>query len=66
MLKLYHAQLTRSIRIIWLLEELGIPYELATVAFKPPRHSFEQNTPAEFFDHPRHERTKLFLSQILH
>jgi len=26
----------------------------------------EQNTPAEFFDHPRHERTKLFLSQILH
>lgn len=49
MLKLYHAQLTRSIRIIWLLEELGIPYELATVAFKPPRHSFEQATPAGKF-----------------
>ena len=46
MIKLYHAQLTRSIRIIWLLEELGIPYELATVAFKPPRHSFEQDTPS--------------------
>jgi glutathione S-transferase len=28
----HHAQLTRSIRVIWLLEELGIPYELATVA----------------------------------
>ena len=49
MLKLYHAQLTRSIRILWLLEELGIPYELATVAFKPPRHSFEQNTPTGKF-----------------
>jgi glutathione S-transferase len=49
MLKLYHAQLTRSIRIVWLLEELGIPYELVTVAFKPPRHSFEQATPAGKF-----------------
>ena len=26
----------------------------------------EQNTPSEFFDNPQHERTKLFLSQILH
>ncbi len=49
MLKLYHAQLTRSIRIVWLLEELGIPYELATVPFKPPRHSFEQDTPTGKF-----------------
>jgi glutathione S-transferase len=49
MIKLYHAQLTRSVRILWLLEELGIPYELATVAFKPPRHSFEQDTPTGKF-----------------
>ena len=49
MLKLYHAQLTRSVRIVWLLEELGIPYELATVAFRPPRHSFEQDTPTGKF-----------------
>jgi len=49
MIKLYHAQRTRSIRIVWLLEELGVPYELATVAFNPPRHSFEQNTPAGKF-----------------
>jgi len=48
-IKLYHARRTRSIRIVWLLEELGIPYELATVPFKPPRHSFEQNTPAGKF-----------------
>ena len=26
----------------------------------------EANTPDEFFDNPQHERTKLFLSQILH
>ncbi len=26
----------------------------------------EENTPIEFFDHPKHERTKLFLSQILY
>jgi glutathione S-transferase len=49
MIKLYHAQRTRSIRILWLLEELRIPYELATVAFIPPRYSFEQNTPAGKF-----------------
>ena len=49
MIKLYHAQLTRSVRIVWLLEELGIPYELAIVAFRPPRHSFEQDTPTGKF-----------------
>jgi general L-amino acid transport system ATP-binding protein len=26
----------------------------------------EMSKPADFFDHPQHERTKLFLSQILH
>jgi general L-amino acid transport system ATP-binding protein len=26
----------------------------------------EANTPEEFFSHPQLERTKLFLSQILH
>jgi general L-amino acid transport system ATP-binding protein len=26
----------------------------------------EENTPQEFFENPQHERTKLFLSQILH
>ncbi|MBW6485654.1 MAG: amino acid ABC transporter ATP-binding protein [Syntrophobacterales bacterium] len=26
----------------------------------------EENTPHDFFDHPQHERTKLFLSQILY
>jgi len=26
----------------------------------------EGNTPEEFFNNPQHDRTKLFLSQILH
>ncbi|MFT4562246.1 MAG: glutathione S-transferase [Gammaproteobacteria bacterium] len=33
MLKLHHTSNTRSGRIIWLLEELGLPYELNTLAF---------------------------------
>jgi glutathione S-transferase len=45
MLKLYHAPRTRSARIYWLLEELGIPYELETIAFVPPLTAFSQRTP---------------------
>jgi glutathione S-transferase len=32
-IKLYHAQKTRSVRVFWLLEELGLPYELVVVPF---------------------------------
>lgn len=35
MIKLYHSPRTRSVRIYWLLEELGVPYELVPVAFTP-------------------------------
>jgi glutathione S-transferase len=35
MLKLHHAPNTRSVRILWLLEELGLPYELNTMEFHP-------------------------------
>ena len=27
-MKIHHAPNTRSVRIVWLFEELGIPYEL--------------------------------------
>jgi len=30
------------------------------------RSIVEMNDPQNFFAHPQHERTKLFLSQILH
>lgn len=32
-LKVYHAAPTRSVRVIWALEELGLPYELVPVKF---------------------------------
>jgi glutathione S-transferase len=31
--KLYHAPMTRSLRVRWLLEELGADYELVTLSF---------------------------------
>lgn len=49
MVKLYHAARTRSMRIVWLLEELGLPYELATVGFEPPSKQFSQHTPSGKF-----------------
>jgi glutathione S-transferase len=46
MLKLYFAPRTRSVRVLWLLEELGLPYELVRVDFLPPAKSFfAQRTP---------------------
>jgi len=46
MIKLYHAPRTRSDRIVWLLEELGISYGVERVDFKPqPGRLFAQQTP---------------------
>ena len=46
MIELYFAPLTRSVRILWLLEELGLPYELKRVTFQPPAaRFFGQDTP---------------------
>ena len=36
-IKLYHCTRTRSMRPLWTLEELGLPYEVETMPF-PPRH----------------------------
>ncbi|MDH3643797.1 MAG: glutathione S-transferase family protein [Gammaproteobacteria bacterium] len=33
MIKIYHVPRTRSVRVIWLCEELGVPYELIPVDF---------------------------------
>jgi general L-amino acid transport system ATP-binding protein len=47
--------------------EMGFARKVANrVIFMDQGQIVEQNTPAEFFDHPQHDRTKLFLSQILH
>jgi general L-amino acid transport system ATP-binding protein len=47
--------------------EMGFARQVANrVIFMDQGQIIEQNEPEEFFLNPRHERTKLFLSQILH
>ncbi len=47
--------------------EMGFAKKVADrVVFMDEGQIVEENTPEAFFDHPVHERTKLFLSQILH
>jgi len=47
--------------------EMGFAREVANrVIFMDDGQIIEQNEPEAFFNNPRHERTKLFLSQILH
>lgn len=46
-IRLYYAPRTRAVRVRWLLEELGLPYELERVAFRPPSGGFfAQATPS--------------------
>ena len=40
MIKLYHAPLTRSVRIYRLLEGLNLPCELETIALAPPLQDY--------------------------
>ena len=47
--------------------EMGFARQVANhVVFMDQGQIIEANAPEEFFSNPRHERTKLFLSQILH
>jgi general L-amino acid transport system ATP-binding protein len=47
--------------------EMGFARQVANrVIFMDQGQIVEQNEPGQFFDNPQHERTKLFLSQILH
>jgi len=53
--------------MIVVTHEMGFAKSVAhRVLFMDYGQIVEENTPAEFFDNPSHERTKLFLSQILH
>ena len=46
---------------------MGFARQVANrIVFMDAGQIVEVNAPEEFFDHPQHERTKLFLSQILH
>lgn len=53
--------------MICVTHEMGFARQVADrVIFMDRGQIVEQNVPAEFFKNPQHERTKLFLSQILH
>jgi general L-amino acid transport system ATP-binding protein len=53
--------------MICVTHEMGFARQVANrVIFMDQGQIIEQNEPEEFFNHPQHDRTKLFLSQILH
>jgi general L-amino acid transport system ATP-binding protein len=53
--------------ILAVTHEMGFAREVADrVIFMDYGKIVEQNSPTDFFANPKHERTKLFLSQILH
>ncbi len=53
--------------MICVTHEMGFARQVANrVIFMDAGQIVEQNDPVNFFDNPQHERTKLFLSQILH
>lgn len=43
MIKIYHIPRTRSLRIVWLMEELGEPYEIERLGFPVPESFLEVN-----------------------
>lgn len=52
--------------MICVTHEMGFAKKVANrVIFMDEGQIIEQNNPHEFFDNPQHERTKLFLSQII-
>jgi general L-amino acid transport system ATP-binding protein len=53
--------------MIVVTHEMGFARQVANrVIFMDAGQIIEQNEPEAFFNHPQHDRTKLFLSQILH
>lgn len=45
MLKIYHSQGARSLRVLWLCEEMGVPYETAEASFMKPSDEFKAVNP---------------------
>ncbi len=56
-----------GITMLCVTHEMGFARQVADrVLFMDQGQIVEQNSPEAFFNHPQHERTRLFLSQILH
>jgi general L-amino acid transport system ATP-binding protein len=62
------VELARSgMTMLCVTHEMGFARQVANrVIFMDQGQIIEQNSPVEFFSNPKSERTKLFLSQILH
>jgi len=45
MLKIYHSQGARSLRVLWLCEEMGVSYETAEASFFKPSDEFKSVNP---------------------
>jgi general L-amino acid transport system ATP-binding protein len=55
-----------GITMLCVTHEMGFAKQVADrVIFMDEGEIIETNAPHEFFDNPQHDRTKLFLSQIL-
>ena len=60
-------ELAHEMTMIVVSHEMGFAKAAANrIVFMDEGRIVEQNTPEEFFKNPREERTRLFLSQILH
>lgn len=46
MLKIFHTPRTRSLRVVWLCEEMGVPYEIAPVDMRNKSREFIKANPA--------------------
>jgi general L-amino acid transport system ATP-binding protein len=56
-----------GITMLVVSHEMGFARQVASrVIFMDDGQIVEVNAPGNFFDHPQHERTRLFLRQILH
>lgn len=49
MLTIYHVPRTRSLRVIWLCEEMGVPYEIKAETFGQPSPEFLEANPLGAF-----------------
>jgi len=45
MLKIFHSQGARSLRVLWQCEEMGVPYETAEASFVKPSDEFKAINP---------------------
>jgi general L-amino acid transport system ATP-binding protein len=57
----------QGMTMICVTHEMGFARKVAdNIIFMDAGEIIEMNSPENFFRHPQHERTKQFLSQILH